>query len=166
MRTTSHTPEKSATRHQANLAQQDAIKLLTEDHDKVKALFDQYEKLGERAHASKQKLAQQICTELTKHTTIEEEIFYPAVRSADKDNEDAVDEALVEHAAAKDLVKQLMAMDAADELFDAKVKVLSEQIHHHIEEEETELFPKARKSDLDLEALGQQMAQRKEEVDV
>ena len=86
------------------------------------------------------------------------------MRNADPDNADAVDEAVVEHAAAKDLIAQLLAMDSSEELFDAKVKVLSEQIHHHIEEEESEIFPKARKAGLDLEELGQQMAQRKKEV--
>jgi len=162
MSTTSHSTDKSPRQHGS--AADDAISLLSADHDKVKALFDQYEELGDRAHAGKQKLALQICTELIKHSTIEEDIFYPAVRKADTDNEDAVDEAIVEHSAAKDLINQLLAMDAGEELFDAKMKVLSEQIHHHIEEEESELFPKARKAGLDLEELGQQMAQRKKEV--
>jgi hemerythrin superfamily protein len=163
MSTTSHSTDKS-TRQHGTAADDDAISLLSADHDKVKALFDQYEELGDRAHAGKQKLALQICTELIKHSTIEEDIFYPAVRKANPDNEDAVDEAIVEHSAAKDLITQLLAMDSSEELFDAKMKVLSEQIHHHIEEEESELFPKARKAGLDLEELGQQMAQRKKEV--
>ena len=162
MSTTSHSTDKSTARRQS--AAQDAISLLTEDHENVKELFEQYEELGERAHVAKQKLALKICTELTKHSTIEEEIFYPAVRNADKDNEDAIDEAIVEHASAKDLIAQLMGMDAGEELFDAKMKVLSEQILHHIEEEETEVFPKARSADLDLEELGEQMAERKKEV--
>ena len=100
---------------------QDAITLLTEDHEQVRSLFEQYEELGSRAHASKQKLALQICEELTKHATIEEEIFYPAVRKAAKANEDLVDESIVEHASAKDLIAQLMQMDAGDELFDALI---------------------------------------------
>ena len=143
---------------------QDAITLLTEDHEQVRSLFEQYEELGSRAHASKQKLALQICEELTKHATIEEEIFDPAVRKAAKANEDLVDESIVEHASAKDLIAQLMEMDAGDELFDAKVKVLGEQVMHHVEEEEGEMFPKVRSSKLDLIELGMQMAQRKEEV--
>jgi len=163
MSTTSHSTDKSSRQHSSTSAD-DAISLLTADHEKVKGLFEQYQQLGERAHAGKQKLALQICTELTKHATVEEDIFYPAVRNADPDNADAVDEAVVEHAAAKDLIAQLLAMDSSEELFDAKVKVLSEQIHHHIEEEESEIFPKARKAGLDLEELGQQMAQRKKEV--
>jgi len=162
MSTTSQTTDKSTQRSAAE--PDDALSLLKADHDKVKALFEQYEELGERAHVGKQKLALQICTELTKHATIEEDIFYPAVRNADPDNADAVDEALVEHSSAKDLIAQLLAMDSGEELFDAKVKVLSEQIYHHIEEEESEIFPKARQSGLDLEDLGRQMAQRKKEV--
>ena len=164
MRTTSHSSDKIPKPIPTETDPQDAITLLTEDHEHVKSLFEQYEELGERAHASKQKLALQICTELTKHATAEEEIFYPAVREASKDNEDIIDEATVEHAAAKDLIAQLLAMDAGDELFDAKVKVLSEQIDHHIKEEESEMFPKARKAKLDLMALGQAIASRKEEI--
>ena len=166
MRTTSHSPEKIPKPIPTETDPQDAIALLTEDHEHVKSLFEQYEELGERAHVSKQKLALQICTELTKHATAEEEIFYPAVREANKDNEDIIDEALVEHAAAKDLIAQILAMDAGDELFDAKVKVLSEQIDHHVQEEEGEMFPKARKAKLDLMALGQAIARRKEEIQV
>ena len=143
---------------------QDAITLLTEDHEQVRSLFEQYEQLGNRAHASKQKLALKICEELTRHSTIEEEIFYPAVRKAAKANEDLIDESIVEHASAKDLIAQLMQMDAGDDLFDAKVKVLGEQVMHHVEEEEGEMFPKVRNSKLDLMELGVQMAQRKQEV--
>ena len=143
---------------------QDAITLLTEDHEQVKSLFEQYEELGDRAHASKQRLALKICEELTKHSTIEEEIFYPAVRRAAKGNEDLIDQSIVEHASAKELIAQLMQMDAGDELFDAKVKVLAEQVLHHVEEEEGTMFPKARHAKLDLMELGMQMAQRKEEV--
>ena len=142
----------------------DAITLLTEDHENVKALFEQYEGLGDRATSSKKKLATQICLELSKHATAEEEIFYPAVRAAQKDNEDMIDEAVVEHASAKDLIAQILEMDPKEELFDAKVKVLSELIEHHVEEEEKEMFKKARDADLDLEALGQQIAQRKAEI--
>jgi hemerythrin superfamily protein len=145
---------------------QDAIALLTEDHENVKQMFEQFEGLGDRAHATKKKLATQICTELTKHATAEEEIFYPAVRAATKKNEDLVDEATVEHASAKDLIAQIMEMEATEDLFDAKVKVLSEMIEHHVEEEENEMFPKAREAGLDLEALGQQIAERKAQITV
>ena len=93
---------------------------------------------------------------------MEEEIFYPAVRKAIKDD-DMMDEALVEHASAKELIAQILDMAAGDDLFDAKVKVLSEQIEHHVREEEDEMFPKVRKTHLDLVALGEEMAARKEQ---
>ena len=144
----------------------DAITLLTEDHENVKSMFEQYEGLGDRAHASKKKLAMQICLELTKHATAEEEIFYPALREATKANEDMVDEAVVEHASAKELIAQIMEMEPGEDLFDAKVKVLSELIEHHVQEEEKEMFPKAKKAGLDLEALGQQLAERKAEISI
>jgi hemerythrin superfamily protein len=129
-------------------------------------MFKQYEELGDRAKAGKKKLAGQICAALLVHATLEEEIFYPAVREASSDTEDMVDEAVVEHASAKDLIAQLQEMDPEDDLYDAKVKVLSEQIEHHVGEEEKEMFPKARKSGLDLAALGQEMAARKDELTV
>ena len=162
MRTNS-TTSKAGSKQIPTSTEMDAIALLTEDHAKVKAMFEQYEGLGDRAHATKQKLAIQIFTELTKHATAEEEIFYPAVREATKD-EDLVDEATVEHASAKDLIEQIMSMDSSDELFDAKVKVLGEQIEHHVEEEEGEMFPKARKAGLDLVALGEEIQARKDEI--
>ena len=164
MRTNS-TTTKAGSKQIPTSTEMDAIALLTEDHAKVKAMFEQYEGLGDRAHATKQKLAMQICTELTKHATAEEEIFYPAVRAATKE-EDLVDEATVEHASAKDLIEQIMSMDSQDELFDAKVKVLGEQIEHHVEEEEGEMFPKARKAGLDLVSLGEEIQARKDEITI
>ena len=164
MRTSSNTTRNTPKNMPKSAEGIDAIELLTEDHENVKAMFEQYEGLGDRAMASKKKLATQICTELTKHATAEEEIFYPAVRAAGKEQEDLVDEATVEHASAKDLIAQIMAMEASEELFDAKVKVLSEMIEHHVKEEEEEMFPKARKAGLDLAMLGQQIAERKAEI--
>jgi iron-sulfur cluster repair protein YtfE (RIC family) len=143
---------------------QDAITLLGAEHREVAEMFQQFEALGERALVSKKKLADKICTALRLHTQIEEEIFYPAVREASRDLEEAVDEAIVEHAAAKDLIAQLDEMDPEDALYDAKVKVLGEQIAHHVQEEEQEVFPKTRKLGLDLAALGQEMAGRKDEL--
>lgn len=143
----------------------DAIALLKQDHANVKAMFKQYEELGERSFAGKKKLADKICLELTKHATAEEEIFYPAVREASKDSEDQVDEATVEHASAKELIGQLMQMDLYDDLYDAKVKVLGEYIAPHVKEEEGEMFPSAKKAGLDLNALGDQIAARKGEID-
>jgi hemerythrin superfamily protein len=165
MRTTSPSQGKLPKPIPTETDPQDAITLLTEDHEHVKSLFEQYDELGDRAHVSKQKLALQICEELTKHATAEEEIFYPAVRAAIKD-EDMMDEALVEHASAKDLIAQIISMDSADELYDAKVKVLGELIDHHVKEEEGEMFPQARKAKLDLMALGEAIAARKQEVEL
>lgn len=167
MRTNSTSTKASAKQMLASSGPMDAIALLTDDHEKVKAMFEQYESLGDRALVTRHKLAVQICTELTKHATAEEEIFYPAVRAASKENEDLVDEAVVEHAAAKDLIAQIMSIDPSDELFDAKVKVLGEQIDHHVQEEEKEMFPKARKAkSLDLMALGQEIRERKDELEM
>jgi len=143
----------------------DALKMLKQDHAEVKAMFKDFEALGDRAFAGKKKLADRICLELTKHATIEEEIFYPALRAASKDSEDQLDEAEVEHASFKALVSQLSLMDPHDDLFDAKVKVLGEYVNHHVKEEEGEMFAKAREADLDLAAIGEQMAARKEEVE-
>jgi iron-sulfur cluster repair protein YtfE (RIC family) len=143
----------------------DAIALLTADHREVSDLFEQFEKLTDRAKVSKKKLADQICNALIVHTQIEEEIFYPAVREAIDEAGDKLDEAVVEHAAAKDLIQQIQEMDPDEDLYDAKVKVLSEEVEHHVEEEEKELFPMVKKAGkLDLAALGQEMASRKQEL--
>ncbi|HEY2780610.1 MAG TPA: hemerythrin domain-containing protein [Steroidobacteraceae bacterium] len=144
--------------------EQDAIALLTADHKKVKGLFSQFSKLKEAGSGGeKSDLVTNICNELKIHTAIEEEIFYPAVRQAIKDS-DLMDEALVEHAGAKDLVAQLEGMDIKDDLYDAKVTVLGEQINHHVKEEEGEMFPKARKAKLDTAILGAKMLKRKVEL--
>ncbi len=164
MRTQSSKSKTSAKSMTAESQANDAISMLIEDHEHVKDLFEQFEGLGDRAMVSKKKLVDEICNELTKHTMIEEELFYPAVRSIGKEFEDTIDEAVVEHASAKQLIAQLLSMDAGDDLYDAKVTVLSEQIDHHVEEEENELFPKVRKSALDLVALGRQMEERKQQI--
>ncbi len=144
----------------------DAIEALTSDHKRVKALFKQFSALKERGgdwNHEKADLVRNICRELKVHTTLEEEIFYPAVREQ-IDDSDLMDEALVEHAGAKELVEQLQAADPEDDLYDAKVTVLGEQIDHHVKEEEGEMFPKARKAKVDTKALGAEMAQRKSEL--
>ena len=142
----------------------DAIALLVADHKAVKALFQAFEKLQEREDADdeKKELVDRICSELTVHTTIEEEIFYPAVREA-IDDEDLMDEADVEHASAKELIAQLEAANPGDDQYDAKVTVLGEMIDHHVKEEEGEMFPKAKKA-VDVEALGVELAARKAEL--
>ncbi|QRX82424.1 hemerythrin domain-containing protein [Glaciimonas sp. PAMC28666] len=142
----------------------DAITMLVHDHDTVKAMFKKYEGLGENAYVGKKNLADEICSALSEHCVIEEEIFYPAVRRALKEGPPLVNEAVVEHAGAKELIAQLQAMSADDELFDAKVKVLSEQIDHHVKEEEGEMFPEARKSHLNLVDLRDQMIERKDQL--
>ena len=165
MSTRTQSGAQAGTQSNAMAAGQDAIALLTADHREVSEMFEQFEQLGDRATTSKEKLKDKICKALIAHTIIEEEIFYPAVRAAKvEEGEDMVDEAIVEHAAAKDLIKQLQEMQPDDDLYDAKVKVLSEQIEHHVKEEEKEMFPKAKKAGLDLLALGQEMALRKQEL--
>lgn len=134
----------------------DAIAMLEDDHAKVKSLFEQFEGLSDRSKASKKKVADQICMELSIHAEVEEQVFYPAVREPVKDD-DLMDEAVVEHASAKELIAQIMEMDPGEDLYDAKVKVLSEQIEHHVKEEEEEMFPKVRKGKVDLVALGAEM---------
>ena len=146
-------------------ARADATTLLAKDHKDVKALFRRYEKLAKsEADASeREELASQICEMLTVHTSVEEEIFYPAVREAEVD-EDLLDEAEVEHASAKDLIAQIQSMSPEDDLYDAKVTVLGEYINHHVEEEEGEMFPKCKKSEMDLDELGAQLQARKADL--
>ncbi len=147
----------------ADQGKQDAIRLLTEDHRKVEDLFEQFEKAS--GDGSKEKIAKQICTELKVHAMLEEEIFYPALRG--KIDDDDLDEAYVEHDGAKVLINDIEAGGPDGEFYEAKVKVLQEQIEHHIKEEEKEsgnLFQQARAADVDLEALGEQMAARKAEL--
>lgn len=142
---------------------QDAIALLKADHRKVEGLFEQFE--GASGDGKKQKIALQICLELTVHAQIEEEIFYPACEG--KVEEDLLKEAYVEHDGAKVLIAEIEAGGPDDEYYDAKVKVLSEQIEHHVGEEEARmegLFSQARKAGLDMDALGDQLAARKAEL--
>ncbi len=145
-------------------APRDAIALLKADHREVEDWFEQFEKA--RSDAKKLELATKICTALTVHTMIEEEIFYPAYLEATGDQE-LNDEAIVEHDGAKKLIAEIEEMTPDDELYDAKVKVLSEMIEHHVKEEEQPskgMFAKARASDLDLEDLGMRLQARKEEL--
>jgi hypothetical protein len=143
---------------------QDGITLLRSDHRAVEKLFKQFEEAT--GDGRKEKLAHQICLELTVHTAIEEEIFYPACEGAVEEN--LLKESYVEHDAAKLLIAEIQAgRGEGDEFFDSKVKVLQEEIQHHVEEEEkphTGVFAQARKGDLDLEALGEKMLARKQEL--
>jgi len=140
----------------------DAVDLLTDDHLRVSALFKQFEKLAkkEATAAERQGLAQAICAMLKAHTTIEEEIFYPAARAAGVD-EDLLDEADIEHASAKELIAQIEAASPDDDHFDAKVKVLGEYVTHHVVEEHGEMFPKCRRAGMDLVALRAELESRK-----
>jgi len=152
----------------ATRAGKDACDLLDADHKAVKKMFKQYEELtnarGRSIPQKKMDLARQICQELTVHTQIEEEIFYPALRGAIKDT-DLLAEAEVEHQSAKDLIAQIEGADEADEMFDAKVTVLGEYIDHHVKEERNEIFPKARSArKLDLVAMRDELMARKEEL--
>ena len=140
---------------------QDAIALLKADHRKVEALFEKYES----ARGKKAEIAKQICMELIIHTLVEEEIFYAACREAGVES-DMLDEAQVEHDGAKTLIAELEAGSPDDDFYDAKVKVLSEEIKHHVKEEEKRggIFTGARQAELDLAGLGEQIAARKEEL--
>ena len=146
---------------------EDAVSILTADHDKVKDLFSQFEEIkdltDEHGLKERQRIVAEACRELTIHTAVEDEIFYPAVRAAIKDD-DLMNEAKVEHEGAKTLIGQIEKMKPADEMLTAKFTVLSEYVKHHIKEEQAEMFPKARKSDLDLHALGVKMLARKHEL--
>jgi hemerythrin superfamily protein len=141
----------------------DAVALLKADHRQVEGWFAQFSK--SRSSARKQQLAAQICAALRVHTEIEEEIFYPAFLSATADK-DMHHEAVVEHAGAKELIAQIEEMSAGDDYFDAKVTVLSEMIKHHVKEEEQPggMFAEAKKSKMDLKALGEELRARKGEL--
>jgi len=145
------------------MAKIDAIKLLKDDHREVEDLFEQFEKAT--AKDRKAKIVQKICTELTVHSLIEEEIFYPTFRG--KIEDDLLDEGYVEHDGAKMLIAELMAGDPDDAFYDAKVSVLSEEIEHHVKEEERPsegMFAQCRRTDVDLVELAERMQARKDEL--
>ncbi|QDZ06886.1 hemerythrin domain-containing protein [Sphingomonas panacisoli] len=147
----------------AETTKQDAIALLKADHRSVEALFEKFE--GAKGNGAKEKIARQICLELTVHAQIEEEIFYPACEGSVE--EDDLKEAYVEHDGAKVLIAEIEAGNPDDDYYDAKVKVLSEEIEHHVKEEEARMegiFAQARKAGLDMDALGEQLAARKAEL--
>ena len=147
----------------AGTKSQDAIALLKEDHRKIEGLFEKFEKA--KGEGRKEKLALEICRELTIHTILEEEIFYPAMEG--KVEEGLLKEGLVEHDASKVMIAEIEAGEPSDEFYDAKVKVLGEEIEHHFGEEEKPkdgIFAQARRSGVDMDALGEQMALRKERL--
>lgn len=141
----------------------DALQMLADDHRTVEALFEKYD--NARVEAAQRKIVQQICEELTIHAMVEEQIFYPAIREAVED--DMMDEAQVEHDSAKTLIISLQQGSPSDAYYDAKVSVLKEQVEHHVYEEERQrgsMFAQARKADIDLAALGAQMAELKKQL--
>src|SRR5688500_8374807 len=140
-----------------------AQEMLKEDHDKVKKAFKEFEKLDREDTEALRQLVQRVCEELKVHTTLEEEIFYPALREAIED-EDIMNEAQVEHETAKMLIEQLENMGPDDPNYHATFTVLGEYVKHHVKEEEDEMFPQARKAELDFEDLGTRMRERKQEL--
>lgn len=138
---------------------QNAIALLRADHKLVSALFAEYEKL--ETNSKKKLLVSKICTELSVHAQVEEEIFYPALKQALKDTE-MIPEATVEHEMLKVLIGQVEGIEPNGEMFDAKIKVLSEYVKHHVKEEQNEMFKQAKSTNLDMMELGGKIAARKE----
>jgi hemerythrin superfamily protein len=153
--------QKSAKPKRSTPRAPDALRMLRDDHDAVKKLFEQFS--SSNSDAKKAELSRKICHELKVHTQLEEEIFYPAAREA-IDDSDVMDEAVVEHGSAKELIEAIEAMEPGEELFDAKVTVLGEWVNHHIREEQNEMFPLVRKSNLDLRELADTMRARKKEL--
>jgi hemerythrin-like domain-containing protein len=151
----------------ASRSDKDAIAMLKADHQRVRQLVEQYSKMAEDESAEddrKRRLAERICQEIEVHAQLEEELFYPAVRAA-IDGEDLMDEAQVEHQSAKDLVRQIRGMAPDDALYDAKVKVLGEYVEHHVQEEEKEMFPKAKRAKVDVAGLARRMADRRRQLE-
>jgi hemerythrin-like domain-containing protein len=144
----------------------DAIRLLTEDHKQVKALFHDYEKLSDNAHKRRQQVVERVFHELEVHTKIEEEFFYPAMRAkADDEGQDMVSEACEEHHVVDVLMSEMKQLEPDNPEYAAKFSVLMENVEHHADEEEKELFPLAKKLLRDeLDDMGQQMERRKEQL--
>lgn len=163
---TQSTPTKSTRRAPAKKsATASVIKSLTDDHKKVKKMFDEFMKLKEKGGSDEQKqlIVDTACAELTIHAQLEEELFYPAAREA-LDDLDMINEAEVEHTCAKQLISELSIMQSSDEMYDAKFIVLSEYVKHHIDEEEKEMFPKMKKANLDLSEMAEELEERRMEL--
>lgn len=160
-RSASSSKSRKTARKTSTARTQDAVALLKADHRAVEKLFGQFEKAGDESR--KAQIAEQICMELRIHTQIEEEIFYPTSREFLQDDE-IVNEAIVEHQGAKDLIDEIEGMEPSNEMYDARITVLKEMIEHHVQEEEKEYFPQLQKSDMDLKAIGEQLRERKGEL--
>ena len=145
------------------VAQKEVLSMLLDDHKKAKALFKDFESTSD--DTKKEQIAKQACTELTVHTLLEEELFYPYLRDQDPDAfGDLLNEALVEHASVKELIAQIEGMTMKDELYEAKVTVLGEYVNHHVKEEEDELFVKVIDKKIELRDLAPPLTERKEEL--
>jgi hemerythrin superfamily protein len=155
------TPTKSNVPAQAQSTAQSAIALLTADHEAVNQMFTEYQNAP--SVSKKRALVAELCSALSVHMQIEEEIFYPAVKTSFKDKL-LVSEAKVEHAGVRDLITQIEGIEPDGEMYDAKVKVLSEYLQHHVKEEQNEMFPQVQSSSLDLAELGARLAARKDEL--
>ena len=153
MLATTKNPDKTASSKPT-----EATALLRADHKLVSGLFAEYEKT--KSSPKKKRIVAQICTELTVHAQVEEEIFYPAVKQALNDH-DLVPEATVEHATLKGLIAEVEGVEPDGDMFDAKIKVLSEYVKHHVKEEQNEMFPKAKSTNLDMVELGAKLTERK-----
>lgn len=164
--TSKSSSKTSSYRGHAKTEQQDALDILADDHKIVSRMFEDFEQMKEDNDPddeAKQLLVETTCAELTVHAQVEEELFYPTLREA-IDDLDLLDEAEVEHASAKQLITELAAMQPEDDLYDAKFTVLGEYVKHHIQEEEKQIFPKAKKAGIDLAAIGDEIRQRKLEL--
>jgi hemerythrin superfamily protein len=166
----SRTAERKSSRSQGasrnkerQQASRNAFDVLEEDHREVEEWFDEYDELKDSDEQRKADLAEKICLALKVHAQIEEEIFYPQAREASQDN-DLLDEALVEHATVKNLIGEIEEMEVDEELYDAKIRVLGEMVKQHIKEEEEELFPELQSTKMDLDAVGKELAERKQEL--
>jgi hemerythrin superfamily protein len=162
------TAERKSSRSQAADREKEqepvnAVDLLEQDHREVEEWFDEYDELNDDDEDRKGELAEKICLALKVHAQIEEEIFYPRAREAAKDD-DLIDEAIVEHATVKNLIGEIEEMEVGEEFYDAKVRVLGEMVKRHIQEEEEELFPELQSAKMDLEAVGKELAARKQEL--
>jgi hemerythrin-like domain-containing protein len=159
-KTTMPTPRETA--RSASAARTDLLKMLKEDHKKAKKAFQDFERLDKQQQGDEcQALVMQTCADLSVHTTLEEEIFYPAIREAMRDDS-LIDEAEVEHATAKTLIADLQQLPPEDRTYAATFKVLAEYVQHHIKEEESEIFPQLTRAKLDWDDLQQQMTARRQ----
>jgi hemerythrin superfamily protein len=161
----SRTAGRTSTARARSRMEHDPFELLKADHKTVAKMFKDFEKMKEKDRDGAAELVGRILAELSVHAQIEEEIFYPTMREYGGARlAHLLDEAEVEHATAKDLIEQLSSMSPDEELYDARVKVLGEYVKHHVKEEEDELFPKAKKADVDMDELARMLVERKQEL--